>query len=180
MKEILLEIAKNSILEELSGQKLININEILEKNPFLKEDRAVFVTLTIDKNLRGCIGSILPQRAFIEDIILNAKNAAFNDPRFSPLTKEEFEKIEIEVSVLTIPERVEYDTKEDLKHMIKPNIDGVILSFASYKATFLPDVWAQLPLFELFFSQLCMKAGMNGDCLKHHPVIYTYQTEVFK
>jgi AmmeMemoRadiSam system protein A len=180
MKEILLELAKKAILEELNGQKLINKDEILEQHSFLKEDRAVFVTLTINGSLRGCIGSILPQRALIDDIISNAKNAAFNDPRFSSLTKEEFEETEIEVSILTIPQRVEYDTKEDLKHIIRPNVDGVILSFASYQATFLPDVWEQLPLFELFFSQLCMKAGMNGDCLKHHPVIYTYQTEIFK
>ena len=180
MKKTLLNLARDAILEELNHQKLINRDEILKAYPFLKENRAVFVTLMIDGNLRGCIGSILPQRAFIDDLISNAKNSAFNDPRFLPLTKEEFDKIEIEVSVLTIPKRVEYDTKEELKQLIRPKIDGVILSFASYQATFLPDVWEQLPLFDLFFAELCMKAGMNGDCLKYHPVIYTYQTEVFK
>ena len=180
MKEILLKIARASILEEFEGKKLINKNELIKEHPFLAQERATFVTLKIDGNLRGCIGSILPRMALIDDVIYNAKQAAFNDPRFSPLTPSEYEKIHIEVSILTIPKKLEYEDEMDLKRKIVPKRDGVILSLADKQATFLPSVWDELPLFELFFGHLCMKAGMNGDCLKYHPLIYTYQAEIIE
>jgi len=177
MDKILLKIARLSILEEFENKKLINKNEFIKEHPFLLEERASFVTLKIDANLRGCIGSILPRMPLIDDVIYNAKQAAFSDPRFPPLTYEEYEKIKIEVSVLTIPEKVEYEDEKDLKRKIRPKVDGIILALADKQATFLPSVWDELPLFEIFFGHLCMKAGMNGDCLKYHPVIYKYQTQ---
>ena len=178
-KKILLKIARASILEEFEGKPLINKEELIKEYPFLKEERATFVTLKIDGNLRGCIGSILPRMSLIDDVIYNAKQAAFNDPRFEPLSPEEYEKIHIEVSILTIPQKLEYEDEEDLKRKITKN-DGVILALADKQATFLPSVWEELPIFELFFGHLCMKAGMNGDCLKYHPLIYTYQAEIIE
>jgi hypothetical protein len=177
---VLPKLARLSILEEFEGKKLINEEEWLEKYPFLAEKRACFVTLKMkDKprgsNLRGCIGSILPYRPLIEDVVANAKAAAFEDPRFPPLSPEEFDRIKIEVSVLTIPEKVEYENPENLREIIRPGVDGVILKLANYQATFLPAVWEELPSFDLFFAHLCMKAGLSGDCLKYHPVIYRYQ-----
>jgi len=177
MKKILLKIARASILEEFEGKKLINKKELINEFPFLNEERATFVTLKIDGKLRGCIGSILPRMSLIDDVIYNAKQAAFADPRFEPLTPQEYEKIKIEISILTIPQKLEYEDEKDLKIKIKPNIDGVILSLADKQATFLPSVWEELPIFELFFGHLCMKAGMSGDCLKYHPLIYTYQAQ---
>ncbi len=178
-KKILLKIARASILEEFEGKPLINKDELIKEYPFLKEERATFVTLKIDGNLRGCIGSILPRMSLIDDVIYNAKQAAFNDPRFSPLSPEEYEKIHIEVSILTIPQKLEYEDELDLKRKITKN-DGVILALADKQATFLPSVWDELPIFEIFFGHLCMKAGMNGDCLKYHPLIYTYQAEIIE
>jgi len=177
MKEILLKIARASILEEFENKPLINKKDLIKEYPFLNEERATFVTLKIDGNLRGCIGSILPRMSLIDDVIYNAKQAAFADPRFNPLTPKEYEKIHIEVSILTIPEKLEYENPQDLKRKIRPKIDGVILSLADKQATFLPSVWDELPLFEVFFWQLCNKAGMQGDCLKLHPLIYTYQAQ---
>ena len=178
--KILPKLARLSILEELEGKKLLDKNEWIAKYPFLKEKRATFVTLkkkTLPRgsNLRGCIGSILPHREFYDDVVENAKAAAFSDPRFPPLEANEFEEIEIDVSVLTIPEKLEYEDKEDLRNKIRIGVDGVILSLGNYQATFLPSVWEELPNFELFFAHLCMKAGMSGDCLQYHPLIYTYQ-----
>jgi len=178
--KILLKLARMSILEEFEGKKLIDKEEWIKKYPFLAEKRACFVTLKMKdrprgSNLRGCIGSILPYRALIDDVVANAKAAAFEDPRFQPLTPEEFEKIEIEVSVLTIPEKLEYEDKEDLMKKIRPGIDGVILQLSNRQATFLPSVWEELPDFDLFFAHLCIKAGLPRDCLMYHPVIYTYQ-----
>ena len=178
-KKILLKIARASILEEFERKPLINKEELIKEYPFLKEERATFVTLKIDGNLRGCIGSILPRMSLIDDVIYNAKQAAFNDPRFEPLSPEEYEKIHIEVSILTIPQKLEYEDELDLKRKITKN-DGVILALADKQATFLPSVWDELPIFEIFFGHLCMKAGMNGDCLKYHPLIYTYQAEIIE
>ena len=176
MKE-LIKLARMAILEEFEGKKLINKNDWLEKYPYLKENRASFVTLKIDGNLRGCIGSILPHRPLIDDIIENSKAAAFSDPRFTPLTPQEYEKIKVEVSLLTIPQKVEYEDKQDLMQKIRPGVDGVILQLANHQATFLPSVWEELPVFDLFFAHLCMKAGLPGDCLMYHPIIYTYQAK---
>ena len=178
--KILPKLARLSILEEFEGKKLINRDEWVAKYPWLEEKRATFVTLKMKNkprgsNLRGCIGSILPYRPLIDDVVANAKAAAFEDPRFPPLTPQEFNEVEIEVSVLTIPEKVEYEDVDDLRTKIRPMVDGVILQLANHQATFLPAVWEELPSFDLFFAHLCMKAGLPGDCLKYHPVIYRYQ-----
>jgi len=178
--KILPKLARLSILEEFEKKELINKPEWLKKYPFLAENRACFVTLKMKNkprgsNLRGCIGSILPYRPLIDDVVANAKAAAFEDPRFPPLTPEEFEEVEIEVSVLTIPQKLEYEDINDLRNKIRVGIDGVILQLGNYQATFLPSVWEELPNFDLFFAHLCMKAGMPGNCLDYHPVIYTYQ-----
>ena len=178
--KIVLKLARMSILEKFENKKLIDKNKWIEKYPFLAKKRACFVTLKLkDKprgsNLRGCIGSILPYRPLIDDVIANAKAAAFNDPRFTPLTPQEFDRIKIEISVLTIPKELEYKDITDLKNKIKIGIDGVILQLANYQATFLPSVWEELADFNLFFAHLCLKAGLMGDCLSYHPVIYTYQ-----
>lgn len=173
--EILLKIAKDSILEGLTHSLLIDKNEFLHKYPWLGEERATFVTLNLDKNLRGCIGSLLPRRKLLDDIISNAKAAAFEDFRFHPLTKEEFERVEIEISVLTLPVLLEYNSVKDMKEKVRGGIDGVILKQGNHQATFLPQVWDQLPRFEDFFSHLCQKAGLPYDCLNDHPQLYIYQ-----
>ena len=175
--KILLKLARMAILEEFEQKSLIDKEEWLKEYPFLAEKRACFVTLKMKENnaLRGCIGSILPHRILIDDVISNAKAAAFEDPRFPPLRVDEFELIKLEISLLTIPQKVEYEDKEDLIRKIKVGVDGVILSLGNHQATFLPSVWKELPVFDLFFAHLCMKAGLNGDCLMYHPTIYTYQ-----
>jgi AmmeMemoRadiSam system protein A len=176
-KKILLKIARMSILEEFENKKLIDREVLVKEYSFLAEERATFVTLKIDNQLRGCIGSIIPRKQLIDDVIYNAKQAAFADPRFYPLTPEEFEKIHIEVSILTIPKILEYTDKIDLKNKIT-NKDGIILILGDKQATFLPSVWEELPSFELFFAHLCLKAGVSENCLDYHPVIYTYQAEI--
>ncbi len=176
-KRLLLQIAKNAIKEEFSKEKLIDKEDLIRKYPWLLEKQAVFVTLNKNHNLRGCIGSIIPHRSLIDDLLSNAKAAAFSDPRFNPLEKEEFDEIEIEVSLLSVPKELPYDDIEDLKSKIRPLIDGVILQLDGYQATFLPQVWEELRSFEEFFAHLCMKASLSIDCLKYHPAIFTYQVE---
>ena len=99
-KSYLLEIAKEAIESKFNTNK-IDKKLLLEKHPELKEEGAVFVTLTLNGNLRGCMGSIIPHRTLLDDLLNNAEASAFKDPRFLPLTKDEFKDIKIEVSILT-------------------------------------------------------------------------------
>ncbi len=174
--KILLQIVQQAIEEEFGGKKIDKEGYYL-LYPALKEKRAVFVTINKRGGLRGCIGSLVAYQSLLEDLIQNAKSAAFKDPRFPPLSKEEFEsgELEIEISILTPSYELEYKDIEDLKSKIKPNIHGVILSIKGYRATFLPQVWEQLLTFDGFFANLCQKAGLSGDCLKYHPRIEVYE-----
>ncbi len=176
---ILPKIAKEAIKAKLEGREL-DKEALRKKYPFLNKSGAVFVTIEKNHNLRGCIGSIIAHRSLLDDVIINAKSAAFRDPRFPSLTKEEFDEIEVEVSILTPPQLVEYQDVEDLKRKIKKNVDGVILKYNGFQATFLPQVWNQLPNFDDFFSQLGLKAGIGIDPLKLHPTIYKYQVNLIK
>lgn len=174
---ILLEVAKKAIADELDGTQSIDKEDILTQYPELEEHRATFVTLNERGALRGCIGSLVPYRSLLDDLIANAKAAAFSDPRFPPLSPSEFDEIELEISLLSVPEPLEYSSVEDLRSKIKTGEDGIILRLDGYQATFLPQVWEQLPSFELFFSHLCQKAGLGGNCLREHPEIHHYRVQ---
>ena len=181
IKNTLLTLARDSIAEAVGLPYTLDLKALLEENPELEEQGASFVTLTTSgERLRGCIGSIIAHQKLYEDIIHNAKSAAMDDPRFPSLTKKEFDDITVEVSILSEPELLDYDSIDDLKSKIRVGIDGVVLKHSVYQATFLPQVWDQLPTFELFFSHLCQKAGMEADCLSSIPEILTYQVEEYK
>ncbi|WP_456485952.1 AmmeMemoRadiSam system protein A [Hydrogenimonas sp.] len=178
--ELLLKIARQSIASAFGLAPEVDKGSLVAQYPELGEQKATFVTLTIDGQLRGCIGSIIPHRPLIDDLVANARAAAFEDPRFSPLTAEEFEKVDIEVSLLTVPQPLEYSDIEDLRRKIRPGVDGVILQLDGHQATFLPQVWEELSDFDLFFAHLCLKAGLPQNCLEYHPQIFIYQVEKFK
>ncbi|MFP4333213.1 MAG: AmmeMemoRadiSam system protein A [Campylobacterales bacterium] len=172
----LIKLARGSIAEEF-GEKF-DLESFATSE--LKDEGASFVTITQNGELRGCIGSLIATSPLYRDIAHNAKSAAFKDPRFRPLSKEEFEDIKIEVSVLTPPKELEYSDIEDLKSKIIPNKHGVILTNGYNKATFLPQVWEQLPTFDLFFAHLCQKSGQSLNCLEAHPTIQTYEALKYK
>lgn len=177
---LLLKIARNAIEEAFDMVSAIDRDSLVAEYPELLEKRATFVTLTINDSLRGCIGSLEPHRALIDDLISNARSAAFRDPRFMPLTKEEYLRSSVEISLLTPPKPLSYSDSDDLKSKIRPGVDGVVLQKGGNKATFLPQVWEQLPTFELFFSHLGQKAGLGSDVLQLHPDIQTYRVEHFQ
>jgi len=177
---ILLEIVRKSIQEEFYKQTLIDRNSLIEKYPEFKNLGATFVTLNLDGKLRGCIGSLVAHRALLEDIIHNAKAAAFGDPRFPKLTLEEFEKVQVELSILTTPKALEYIDFEDLKQKLVPNKHGVILELDGKRATFLPQVWEQLTDFNTFMVHLVQKAGLNPSKLSTYPKIQTYEVQKIK
>jgi AmmeMemoRadiSam system protein A len=176
----LLDMARKTIEEALSGKKAAD-QDGADDSPRFAEKRGTFVTLTIDKNLRGCIGHIIPQETLLEGVKENAINAAFKDPRFNPLSKSEWQKVKIEISILTDPARLEYSDADDLLKKIHPNIDGVIIKKGYYQSTFLPQVWEQLPDKKEFFTHLCLKAGMDGnEWRKGKLEVYTYQVQAFE
>ena len=180
-KEVLLKLARAAIAEEFCIDYGVDKEALRRENPWLNEEGAAFVTLNTKESgaLRGCIGSIIAHQSLYDDVVKNAKSAAFGDPRFVALTPEEFNRITVEVSVLTPPERLPYDSVEDLKQKLRPGIDGVILKLGGYQATFLPQVWEQLPTFDVFMAHLCQKAGMGTECLQQHPEVYVYQVRSF-
>ncbi|MBD3788919.1 MAG: AmmeMemoRadiSam system protein A [Campylobacterales bacterium] len=176
-KTVLLDIASDAIKESLTKTKLISREKLVEIYPWLEEKGAVFVTLNEFGHLRGCIGSIIAHRPLIDDVIHNAKAAAFDDPRFYSVEESELDKLDIEISLLTPPQEVFYENKESLRKIIRPGVDGVIIKLGNYQATYLPSVWEQVSDFDSFFGSLCQKAGLSGDCLDSHPVVYRYQAE---
>ncbi len=180
-REVLLKLARAAIAEEFGIDYGVDKESLRKENPWLNEKGAAFVTLNKkgDGALRGCIGSIIAHRTLYDDIIENAKSAAFHDPRFVALSPQEFNDITVEVSLLTDPKPLPYSSPEDLKSKLRPGIDGVILKKGNYQATYLPQVWEQLPTFESFMAHLCQKAGMPSDCLVQHPDVYVYQVEEY-
>ena len=176
-ESVLLKLARESIEEVLEAQNTIDRDALVAQYPALEQNVATFVTLTINGELRGCIGSLVAHRPLVDDIIYNAKAAAFQDPRFSPMTTSEYLHAAVEVSLLTAPVELEYSDVADLKTKIRPGIDGVIIALGGRQATFLPQVWEQLPDFGQFFAHLGLKAGIGPDVLSHHPQIFTYQVE---
>jgi len=176
----LLGVARKTIERELFIDKAV-IQEDEFYSPIFSEKRGTFVTITINDDLRGCIGHIIPQETLLEGIKENAINAAFKDPRFSPLSKREWDDIKVEISILTDPIILKYSDADDLLKKIRPNVDGVIIKKGYYQATFLPQVWEQLPDIREFFTHLCLKAGMDGDEWKKGKLeVYTYQVQAFE
>jgi AmmeMemoRadiSam system protein A len=131
--------------------------------PELQKNAATFVTLTQNGQLRGCIGSLQAYRPLLEDIRENACNAAFRDPRFKPLSAEEFPLTRVEVSLLTAAEAMQFSSEADALAQLRPNIDGIIFSAGNRRSTFLPQVWEQLAKPADFIAHLKQKAGLPAD-----------------
>ncbi len=149
--------------------------------PRLKEPGAAFVTLhTRAGELRGCIGSLVAHRPLVEDVRENALAAAFHDPRFPPVSAAELDNIVIEISVLTPPQPLDFDGPDDLIRKLRPNVDGVIIERGWHRATFLPQVWEQLPEPEEFLAHLCYKAGLPVNAWRWPDLkVSIYQVEEF-
>jgi len=147
----------------------------------LLQKRGCFVTIHLREShrLRGCVGCLTPVLPLYRSIIDSAVNAAC-DPRFPPLSEEEMDNIDIEISVLSIPKRLIYSSPDDLLSKLVPHRDGVILEFGNSSATFLPQVWESLPEKSAFLSELSLKGGAPSDAWKRNGCrILVYYAEVF-
>ena len=156
--EVLIPIARSAI-----GNMFGLDFDTREDHPFLHAQGACFVTLTRAGRLRGCIGTLQAHRTLLQDVIANAKAAAFLDPRFEPLTATEFKTTRVEISLLTPPEPLAFADQDDALAQLRPGIDGIILAHGNKRGTFLPQVWEQLPDPQSFFAHLKQKAGLPAD-----------------
>ncbi|RLE45475.1 AmmeMemoRadiSam system protein A [Candidatus Woesearchaeota archaeon] len=163
-KKELPKLARKAIEGFLKGEKVS-----YEKS---KEKKGVFITLTKKGELRGCIGTLEPEEIH-KAVVEKAIGAAFYDPRFEPVTEDELKDIQIEVSLLTKPEKCEI---KDIKKG-----DGVIIKYGYQTATFLPQVWEDLKTKEEFMGHLCMKAGLEKDFWKTGKLkVQKYKAEKIK
>jgi MEMO1 family protein len=176
MKQYLIALARTSLEASVKKTSYLLPDDI---PAVLNEKRGCFVTLTTNGALRGCIGYIDPISPLCNAVVENARNAALRDPRFSPVMSSELDKIKIEVSVLTVPQELQYTDSTDLLHKLRPHIDGVVLQKGPYQSTFLPQVWEQLPDKIQFLQHLAKKAGMSPDQWKSADV-KVYQVEHFE
>ena len=171
----LLDMARESIQCGLTGTRLPVVLDRLSES--LRAPRASFVTLLIDDQLHGCIGTLEAYRPLAEDVMSNAYGAAFEDPRFERLSTAEFSRVVIQLSLLSRPEPMQFVSEQDLLDQIRPGVDGLVLNVGAKRATFLPSVWAQLPDRRVFLQQLKRKAGLDSDKWSASIRVSRYRTE---
>jgi uncharacterized protein len=162
----LIKLARDSILFSLKNEKLI-IDDSIKKE--FSEKKACFVTLTINEELRGCIGSLSASKELYKDVINNSKSAAFNDYRFTPVSIDELAKIKIEISILSEPVRL--GIGKDVFNKIDKKM-GIILRKGDYGSTFLPQVWEQVSDKLEFLEHLSRKAGLDMDSWKESELFF--------
>jgi uncharacterized protein len=178
-KRTLLVLARQSLEAGVRHQPLPTL-DLATLSPALKAEGAAFVTLTVRGNLRGCIGALEPYQSLSEDVREHAVAAGLEDYRFPQVQENELPKIQIEISRLTIPRRLEYEDAEDLIKKLHPGVDGVVLRDGSRRATFLPQVWEKIPDTAVFLENLCYKMGAAPDTWKRkHLDVLVYQVEEF-
>jgi hypothetical protein len=179
-KNLLLRIARQAIVQAVLGQSKSSVEP--ESLPArLMEPGASFVTITKFGELRGCIGTLEPYLPLVEDVREHAIAAALEDYRFPPVTADELNDLHIEISLLTIPVPIEYETPEDLLKKLRPGVDGVVIKDGFHRATFLPQVWQKIPKPAEFLAHLCMKMGAPPDLWKRKKIrVEVYQVEEFE
>jgi uncharacterized protein len=177
-RQILLDIAKQSILSGLENHQALTIS-ITDYPQELQTQRATFVTLNIKQQLRGCIGCLSAYRPLVEDIAQNAYAAAFSDPRFMALSNEEYPLLDYHISILSPSSNISFNSEDDLLSQLQPGIDGLILTEGSYRGTFLPVVWEQLNETKQFLNHLKQKAGLPANYWSDTIKISRYSVESF-
>ncbi|MBN1378274.1 MAG: AmmeMemoRadiSam system protein A [Gammaproteobacteria bacterium] len=174
----LLSIAEDTIAYGLEAGRYRPIEED-DYRIRLGERGASFVTLYLHGQLRGCIGNLQASRPLIEDVAHNAYAAAFKDPRFEPVNWSEFLELQIEISVLSPLQVLQFDNETGLLDQLRPGIDGVVFEAGQYRATFLPKVWEHIPAKQAFLGELKNKAGLKSDFWSDNVNVQRYTTHTF-
>lgn len=178
-KNTLLRLARRSMSEAVRKEVVTPIH-MDSLSPTLQNNGASFVTLTIDGDLRGCIGALDAYQPLALDVQEHAIAAALQDYRFPRVSPAELESIHIEISWLSEAVDLVYEEPLELPNLLHPGVDGVILQDGFRKATFLPQVWQQLPDPMVFLGHLCNKMGAASDFWQKRLLkVKTYQVEEF-
>ena len=178
-KKLLLKLARQSLDAGVRGEPLPEIDPNV-LTPNLSAEGASFVTLTVNGDLRGCIGALEPYQPLAEDVREHAMSAALEDYRFPHVQANELDGIQIEVSRLTRPVPLEYSDADDLVSKLHPGLDGVVLRDGFRRATFLPQVWEKIPDAAAFLANLCYKMGASPNAWKQrHMDVLIYEVEEF-
>ncbi len=174
----LLDVALWAIHEELEGCSALDVD--IEDFPMtLRAERASFVTLKRHGELRGCIGSVDPNRPLVTDVAKNSHEAAFADPRFEPLSTAELSGLKISVSILSRPRLVTARTEAEAAAALKPGVDGIVLQARNRQRLFLPEVWKSLGDPRQFLEELKIKAHLPPNFWSDDLRLYRFQTETF-
>jgi len=179
-RRFLLDLARRTLRAVTAGDPLPEV-PAATLDPKFAAAKGCFVTLTKNRDLRGCIGYITPEGPLYQAVIDNARNAALRDPRFPPVTPREVDRLEIEISVLTEPLPLFFGSPEDLLRKLHPGVDGVVLRIGGRSATYLPQVWEQIPDKAEFLDNLAEKAGCDPSAWRQSDVsVLIYHVESFK
>lgn len=175
----LLDLAQASIEHGLKTGQPIKL-DLTDYPSELWVERATFVTLERNGQLRGCIGMLEAIRPLVVDVAENAFCAAYKDHRFSPLTADELDDLELHISILGLAEPLKFDSEPALIDQLRPGVDGLILEERGRRGTFLPSVWDSLPEPRQFLRSLKQKAGLAPDYWSNTLKVSRYGTEIFK
>ncbi|HRY49054.1 MAG TPA: AmmeMemoRadiSam system protein B [Candidatus Paceibacterota bacterium] len=179
-KKQLLGLARRSVERGVRG-KAADQEKGEDWPEVFRQPKGCFVTLTLQGRLRGCIGHIFPQLPLGEAIRGNARSAALEDPRFPPVNESELDQLHIEISILTPPMRLEYSSAEDLLDRLRPGVDGVVMKMGERGATYLPQVWEQIPEKVDFLNHLAEKAGCERTAWRQPGTeIWVYQADIIQ
>jgi AmmeMemoRadiSam system protein A len=181
-RTFLLNLARRALVERAGDlDAIVPVVKRTDVPPKLVELHGCFVTLTRLGELRGCIGQVLARAPLYQAVMDNACSAAWSDPRFEPVDPTEIAQVRIEISVLTEPHAVFGSTAEERMDFIKPQRDGVLLELDGRIATFLPQVWEQVPDKADFLNRLAQKAGYPPEAWREkQAVLSIYQAESFE
>jgi MEMO1 family protein len=184
-RKCLLDLARRSLVAAANRQPAPELDKTLPEK--LAEPRACFVTLNKQHKLRGCIGSVFPTEPLAQAVVNMARSAAIEDHRFSVVKPEELKEIQVEVSVLTLPQRLAHNSAAEVLAGLRPGVDGVVLRVGTHQGIFLPQVWEHFRgrdgfQKEAFLNELAeQKAGIEAAAWKRSDArILTFQVEAFE
>ena len=177
-RRTLLQIARQSISNGLRRGSPVNVEQHADAG-ILGRPLGVFVTLTRDNSLRGCIGSMETQEPLAKSVAESAFGAAFRDPRFPQLQVHELQETHIGISILSPMEPLAVTSRGELLSGLRPHTDGLLLQDREHRSTFLPQVWQQLPDPETFLDQLLLKAGLPAEHWSSTLEFFRYHTVSF-
>jgi AmmeMemoRadiSam system protein A len=175
---------RGRVLIDIAREGIADVDGFARRKPrseaWLAQPAATFVTLRLDGDLRGCIGSLEAVRRLGEDVYANARAAAYRDPRFAPVSARERDALEVEVSVLSAPQPLAVESESEALERLRPGVDGVILRYEHFQATFLPQVWENIPDPLVFLSELRLKARLPARFWHPRLHLARYTVEKFR